>query len=602
MQGMSSKELRIAFLEFFQKHGHTVVPSSSLIPDDPSVLLTTAGMQQFKPYYTGAADPMVSPHPTLGGKSLGSRNAASIQKSFRTSDIDEVGDERHLTFFEMMGNFSFGGYFKKEAIAYGYDFLKNTLGLEIDYVTVFDPEKVPEGDWRKHGVPFDEESHKLWKGIGMPESKIRREGVDNFWGPTGGEGPCGPTTEIYIDGIEVWNIVFNQFYCDKTQKLTPLKIQGVDTGMGLERLAMVSQGKANIFETDLFADFISLLPKTGFTERSKRILADHVRAISFLISDGVLPSNKYAGYVLRRLIRRVIVHEYLYALGNYNIAEKTGIERIHTYALLKNVIENYKETYPELNERILKVFEEENKKFRKTLDIGLQELYRTDTIDAKSAFKLYESYGLPFEVIKELGRDKTRHLRRGDFDKEFEKHQAISRAGQERKFGGHGLLLDTGELKAANEAELERVTRLHTATHLLQAALRKVLGESVHQAGSDITAERTRFDFTFDRKLTPEELKQVEDLVNKAIQDDLTVSYEEMPYENAIQTGALHFAKEKYPPKVKVYTMDSKYPEPFSKELCGGPHVTHTGQVGKFKILKEESVGAGLRRLRAVLD
>lgn len=588
---MTSGEIREKFLKFFEQREHVAVPSSSLIPDDPSVLLTTAGMQQFKPYYTGAADPFNSPHPTLDGKPLGNKNAASIQKSFRTSDIDEVGDERHLTFFEMMGNFSFGGYFKKEAIRYAKEFF-DSVEIPIDYVTVFDPEKVPEGDWRKHGVQFDEESYRLWKEIGMPESKIRREGVDNFWGPTGGEGPCGPTTEIYIDGIEVWNIVFNQFYCDKDAKLTPLKIQGVDTGMGLERLAMVSQGKQHIFQTDLFQPLMEFLP-IDLEERIKRIFADHIRAIAFLLSDGVRPSNKETGYVLRRLIRRVLVYEYM----EHNVfgaaAEK----------MLSKVTELYGHIYSELNERtIQEEFEKEKDKFSQTLRQGLKELERTKEITAVSAFKLYESFGLPYEIIKEIGGVRAENLERGEFDKEFEKHREISRAGLERKFGGHGLILDTGELKAANEEELDKVIRLHTATHLMQAALRKVLGDSVHQAGSDITAERTRFDFTFDRKLTPEELKLVEDLVNKAIEDDLVVSYEEMPYEQAIQTGALYFTREKYPPKVKVYTMDSKYPEPFSKELCGGPHVTHTGQVGKFKILKEESVGAGLRRIRAILE
>ncbi len=598
---MTSGELRKSFLDYFRDHGHVIVPSSSLIPDDPSVLLTTAGMQQFKPYYTGQADPFHSPHPTLGGKSLGSKNAVSVQKSFRTSDIDEVGDERHLTFFEMLGNFSFGGYFKKEAIAYGYDFLKNVLGLEIDYVTVFDPEKVPEGDWRKHGVPFDEESWRLWKEIGMPESKIRREGIDNFWGPTGGEGPCGPTTEIYVDGIEVWNIVFNQFYCDKDAKLMSLKIQGVDTGMGLERLAMVVQKKPTIFETDLFAPIIEILPN-DLVMQIKRVLADHLRASVFLIADGVRPSNKEVGYILRRLLRRVLAYQSIYDIHADLFAEATKV-----------VEEKFGVRYPEVKDpRILEVMELERDKFKAATTLGISVLNRivweTKEELTKKLFNVYQEFGLnielAFEILNKKGAKITQEQEvelKKLFHEEFKKHKEISRAGQERKFGGHGLLLDTGELKAANEEELAKVTRLHTATHLLQAALRKVLGDTVYQAGSDITAERTRFDFTFERKLTPEEIQQVEDLVNKAIQDDLQVTYEEMPYEEAVKTDALHFAKEKYPSKVKVYTMDSKYPEPFSKELCGGPHVEHTLQIGRFRIIKEEGVAAGIRRIRAIV-
>lgn len=615
--------MREKFFDFFRERGHTIVPSSSLIPDDPSVLLTTAGMQQFKPYYTGQADPMVSSHPTLSGKSLGSYNTASIQKCFRTSDIDEVGDERHLTFFEMMGNFSFGGYFKREAIAYAYDFLKNVLGLEIDYVTVFDPAKVPEGDWRKHGVPFDEESYGLWKEIGMPESKIRREGIDNFWGPTGKEGPCGPTTEIYIEGIEVWNIVFNQFYCDKDAKLTPLKIQGVDTGMGLERLAMVSQGVPTIFDADLFTvPFGRLLSTPGGADirsRSNRILFDHLRGSIFLLADGVRPSNKEAGYVLRRVIRRLLVHS-----KKLFIPQKSVIEAIN------NVIKFYEDFYSELKDNqqvILREFEREANKFALTLEKGLKEFdkrypgAKTQRVIpgrplqsfivgqrvGKDAFDLYQSCGFPVEVIKELLEERLYQFDENEFRakvaEEFERHREISRAGQERKFGGHGLLLDTGELKAVDEEELKIVTRLHTATHLTQAALRKVLGERLHQAGSDITAERMRFDFTFDRKLTPEELQQVVDWVNEVIRRDVPMEYKEMPYEEAIHTGALYFEKEKYPPMVKVYrAYDPQTGEVFSKELCGGPHVTHTGELGKFKILKEEAVGAGVRRLRAVVQ
>jgi len=585
---MSSEEIRRKFLDFFKGRGHTIVSSSSLIPDDPSVLLTTAGMQQFKKYYTGELDPM---------KDFGAKNTTSVQKCFRTSDIDEVGDESHLTFFEMLGNFSFGGYFKEDAIKYGYEFIKDVMGLEIDYVTVFDPEKVSAGDWRKT-VPFDQESYEIWKKLGMPESKIRREGIDNFWGPTGNEGPCGPTTEIYVRGVEIWNIVFNQYYAegvdpvrgpaslDAGRRLRRLASNGVDTGMGLERLAMISQNAPTIFETDLFKPLMEFLPRDMDT-RTKRIFADHARGIAFLVSDGVRPSNKEAGYVLRRLMRRIIVYG--------------GVEM---YTLFQRIVGVYGVSYPDLKRDIInQVFEEEWGRFEKTLSLGLKELDRMDMIGAKSAFKLYESFGLPYEIIKERGGIKTNNLTREDFDAEFKKHQEISRAGKEAKFGGHGLYLKTGEVTVKDKSELEKVTRLHTATHLTHAALRAVLGPEVKQNGSDITVERTRFDFNFPRKVTPEELKKVEAWVNEAIKKNLVVEWRETSYEDAIKEGALGFFRQKYPPRVKVYTMyDKKTGEVYSKELCGGPHVDHTGIIVSFKIVKEEAVSAGVRRIRGVAE
>lgn len=548
------------------------MPSSSLMPDDPSVLFTTAGMQQFKPYYTGKADPM---------KDFGSLNTASIQKSIRTSDIDEVGDESHLTFFEMLGNFSFGGYFKKEAIKLGYEFITKELGLEIDHVTVFAGE---------NGIPADDESEKIWKSLDL-KIKIKKMSLaDNFWGPTGDEGPCGPTTEIYVkssassQAVEIWNIVFNQYYCQKDKKLIPLEKPGIDTGMGLERLAMMVQKKENIFETDLLHPLLYRLPDDLSLE-TKRIIADHVRAISFLITDGVLPSNKDQGYVLRRLMRRIITQ-----------AEIHG--EIDFGALFGWVREAYDKFYPGLDQTvIMSTFDAEEQKFKKTLKHGLKELARYQSIDVAQAFKLYESYGLPFEVIKEIGGEKAKNLKREDFDAEFRKHQEESQKGAQKKFGGHGLLLDTGELKAANEEEVKIVTRLHTATHLLHASLRKILGPEVKQAGSDITAKRLRFDFTFPRKLTTEEVKRAEDLVNEVIQKNMKVTKEEMPYEEAVKTGALSFFKLKYPPKVNVYSVGD-----FSKELCGGPHVSHSSEIGHFKITKEEAVSAGVRRIRAIVE
>ncbi|MBI1971659.1 MAG: alanine--tRNA ligase [Candidatus Wildermuthbacteria bacterium] len=561
---MISKEIREKYLNFFKERGHAVVPSSSLIPDDPSVLLTTAGMQQFKPYFVGKADPM---------KDFGSFNTASIQKSFRTSDIDEVGDERHLTFFEMLGNFSFGGYFKQEAIAYAHDFLTKELGLTIQYVTVF------EGDEQ---VPADDESARIWKGVDS-FVEIKKAGrADNFWGPTGKEGPCGPTTEIYIANTEIWNIVFNEYYCRSDGTLENLKTPGVDTGMGLERLAMVAQAKQSIFQTDLFEPLLSLLSDVA-DERKKRIIADHARAIAFLISDGVRPSNKGAGYILRRLMRRVIAYGY------------------EAESILQRVVQLYGMPYSELKEDvILQEFRNEKEKFQKALEQGVKEIEKMNVITAPVAFQMYQSFGVPFEVTKEFGGTRAQSLTRDDFEKEFAKHQEISRAGRERKFGGHGLLLDTGELKAANEEELKIVTRLHTATHLLQASLRKVLGDGVRQAGSDITAERTRFDFTFPRKLTPDEIRDVEQVLNGAIEGDLNVEFREMPFEEARATGALYSPKEKYPSRVKVYSVvDEKTGEVFSREFCGGPHVGHTAEIGRVKIMKEEGVSAGTRRIRA---
>ena len=577
---MTSKELRTKFLEFYEKRGHVIVPSSSLIPDDPSVLITTAGMQQFKPYYTGAADPLTSIHPSLG-KTLGSKNAVSAQKSFRTSDIDEVGDVNHLTFFEMLGNFSFGGYFKEEAIRSAYDFFKE-IGVPIHYVTVF------EGDEK---IPKDVESRKIWEELGVVDIREATRG-DNFWGPTGKEGPCGPTTEIYVNSTEVWNIVFNEYYCKPDGVFEKLATPGVDTGMGLERLAMVSQGKNHLFETDLFAFLMELTPDS-IDDRTQRIIADHMRAVVFLLADGVRPANKEAGYVLRRLIRRVAVYEHL-------MHEKV----FSMESLIPAIQEKFGEVYPEIqNPDIITEFKKEKEKFEITLVQGLKELDKKEQIDAKSAFYLYETFGLPFEIIKEVGGIRAGNLLEQDFEQEFEKHREISRAGREKKFGGHGLILDTGELKAATKEEVEIVTRLHTATHLLQTALQKILGESVHQDGSDITAERTRFDFTFDRKLTPEELLRVEDMVNQAIQSDLQVTFEEMSYKDAVATGALYFKRQKYPAQVKVYSMtDSHSKEVFSREFCGGPHVERTREIGKFRIKKQESVSAGVRRIRGVVE
>lgn len=576
---MNHLEIREKFINFFKEKGHVLVPSSSLLPTDPSVLFTTAGVQQFKPYYLGQADPL---------KDFGSKNVISIQKSLRTVDIEEVGDNSHITFFEMLGYFSFGDYFKKETIEWTYEFLTNFLGFKKERLkpTVF------AGDDQ---APFDQESFDVWQSLGFSKEEIGLgERADNFWGPVGNEGPCGPANEIYIDGIEIGTLVFNEYFSDQAKKLTPLKQKGVDVGLGLERIAIFSQKVSSLYETDFFTPIIFEIRGKNLYDYTKnvpseRIIADHLRSSIFLIADGVRPSNVEQGYILRRLLRRVIRHAKL-----LNQSEDL-------YQRVINVMKHdiYAGIYPDLktkSKEILEVIVAEKEKFAKSLDRGLKEFNKLSSISSKQAFDLYTTYGFPIELIEEMAQEKGLEIDLSDFEKELESHKAKSRAGAEKKFGGHGLLLDTGELKAATEEEVKVVTRLHTATHLLHASLRKILGEEARQAGSDITAERLRFDFSFPRKLTAEEIKKVEDLVNEVVQKDLLVTKEEMPYEEAVKTGALSFFKQKYPAMVNVYSVDD-----FSKELCGGPHVSHTGEIGKFKITKEEAISAGTRRIRAVI-
>jgi len=565
---MDSNEIRKSFLDFFLKKEHKIVLSSSLLPTDPSVLFTTAGMQQFKPYYTEEKSPYGD-------------NVATCQKCVRTSDIEEVGDERHLTFFEMLGNFSFGGYFKKEAITLAKEFL-DSLKVKIEYVTVF------EGDSE---VPKDIETIGVWKELGFTEEKGNLHlcpKAENFWGPTGDEGPCGPTTEIYAGGIEIWNIVFNEYYCDKNKKLKKLEKPGVDTGMGLERLAMVMQGKKTVFGTDLFSSLIEEIEKEskiGYEDNPKmfRIIADHVKSAVFLASEGIIPSNIEQGYVLRRLLRRAIRYGKLLKMPKGFIID-----------LAKKIVKTYGDNYPDLNEKekeIIKVIKEEDRKFEKTLEKGIKELEvqitenKSKVLSAKTVFDLYQSYGFPLELTSELAKEQGFEIDEQGFNEELSKHQEISRAGALKKFGGVG-----------KEATYD-ATKLHTATHLLQQALRKVLGNSVHQMGSDINSERLRFDFSYDKKLTPEELKEVESIVNEKIQEDLEVKMEEMEYKEAVKAGALAFFKQKYPKIVSVYSVGK-----FSKEICAGPHVKRASELGRFKIKKEESSSAGVRRIKAVLE
>lgn len=523
-----------------------IVPSSSLAPEgDSSVLFTTAGMQQFKPYYLGERD---------AKKDFGSLNTVSAQRCVRTSDIDEVGDERHLTFFEMLGNFSFGGYWKLEAIKYAHEFVTKEMSLKIDYVTVFKGED---------GVPEDTESAEIWKSID-PNIEIRKAGrEDNFWGPTGEEGPCGPTTEVYVNDIEIWNIVFNEFYQNRDKSLVPLKVKGIDTGMGLERLVMVSQGVPTVFETDLFAPLIASLGD-HIPMRVKRIIADHSRAIEAMIGDGVLPSNKDRGYILRRLIRRVLVYAHKYNL-----------------------------TIPIESE----VFGEEKARFDKTLSEGLKQ-FEKGVIDP---FILFTTYGFPFELTKELAFEKGIELNEDEFWAKFKDHQEISKAGMEQKFKG-GL---------AGHSEME--IKYHSATHLLHQALHDVLGDEVEQRGSNITAERLRFDFSFPRKMTEEEKSEVERIVNEKIKEALPVKSIVLDKDEAIKSGARHLFNEKYPDKVTVYYIGESLDSAYSKEFCGGPHVANTAELylpfrakskggSPFKIVKEEAVSAGVRRIKAVFE
>lgn len=545
---MESQEIRKRFLTFFEKKGHKVVPSSSLVTDDPSVLFTTAGMQQFKPYYIGKKDPR---------EDFGTLSTASAQKSVRTSDIEEVGDESHLTFFEMLGNFSFGGYFKEEAIKYAHEFVTKEMKLKIDYVSVFGG----EGE-----VPADLESEQIWKSIDK-NIEVKKFGrADNFWGPTGEEGPCGPTTEVYVDGVEIWNIVFNEFYQHPDKHLEPLPVKGIDTGMGLERLTMVVQKKDNLFETDFF------VPLLSNSDRSGRIIADHVRSAVFMISDGVEPSNTERGYVLRRLLRRAHIH-----------ARKTNTDLLEIADKVMNH-PTYKHIYkfdPETSKKI----STEIKKFEKTLDEGLKKFEK-----GLDPFILFTTYGFPYELTKELAEEKGIEIDESEFQGKFEKHREVSKAGMEQKF--------KGGLAGHSEQEI----KYHTATHLLHQALRDVLGTSVQQKGSNITTERLRFDFAFNRKLTDEEKKKVEKIVNEKIKECLPVNKIVLPKEEAEQTGALHFFGDKYGDEVSIYYIGHDFEHAYSKEYCGGPHTSNTLELGKFKIDKEEAVSAGVRRIKATLQ
>ena len=640
----TADDLRALFLNFMQKKGHALIPSASIIPEnDPTVLFTTAGMHPLVPYLQGQKHPM--------GKRL-----TDVQKCIRTGDIDEVGDNSHLTFFEMLGNWSLGDYFKKEAISWSWEFLTSPeyLGIEPERLAF----SVFAGD---EDCPRDEEAASYWKQAGVKEDHIfflPKE--NNWWGPAGITGPCGPDSEMFIITdkppcgpdcspacdcgryLEIWNDVFMQYDKQKDGTFKPLSQKNVDTGMGLERTFCVLKGVKSVYDTSIFAGIIGKIQELSGkkygsdeeTTRAIRIIADHMRTATFIIGDdrGVTPSNVDQGYVLRRLIRRAVRH-----------GMKLGMPQGFTCEIAKVIIAQYKATYPELEshgEFILEQLKLEEERFSRTLKKGVAEFEKVvgnirrtrealeaakaektpesagklrptpemqpiiaalkdgtatdemfdqvlstlDTIDGRSAFKLYDTYGFPIEITTEMAAEQGLKVDTEGFDERFKQHQATSHAGAEHRFKGG--LADASEETA----------KLHTATHLLQAALRKVLGDEVHQKGSNITAERLRFDFSFGRKMTDEEKAEVEKLVNEAIQAAVPVVCEEMTVAEARAQGAMGLFESKYGERVKVYTMGK-----YSKEICGGPHARNTGDLKSFKIKKEEASSAGVRRIKAVI-
>ena len=582
---MKAIEIRNKFLKFFKEHGHSIIPSAPLIPEnDASVLFTTAGMQPLVPYLLGEKHPE------------GTR-IADFQKCVRTNDIEEVGDNRHLTYFEMLGNWSLGDYFKEESIQMSFDFLTKELQIPVEKLSV----TCFAGD---EDCPKDEVSANIWKKVGIPEERIYFYGKDDNWWIAGEEGPCGPDTEMFYDTgkeacgpdcqpscdcgkyVEIWNNVFMEYFKDKNG-YSKLKQKNVDTGLGLERAAMLLQGKETPFDTELFEPVMKKLEELQKVDKieSRRIIAEHLRSSMMIICDGGRPSNIDRGYVLRRLIRRMIRH-----------MNKLEIDLNELSTLIEINVENLKEMYPDLEknkETIKNVIIEEKNKFVKTLSHGEREFEKEikklkeqniDTISGRIVFRLYDTYGFPPEVTKELAEENGFKADLKEFDKLFKEHQEKSRQGAEHKFKG-GLA-----------DQNEKTVSYHTATHLLHEALREVLGEHVKQSGSNITEERLRFDFTHPQKMTKEEIQKVEDLVNEQIKKDLQVKCEEMSYEDAKKSGAIGLFTDKYGDKVKVYTIGD-----FSKEICGGPHVTHTGNMGTFKIKKEESSSSGVRRIKAVL-
>ena len=593
---LTANELRQKFIDFFVSKGHTQISGASLIPEnDPTVLFTTAGMHPLVPYILGADHP--------AGKRL-----VNYQKCIRTGDIEAVGDPHHLTFFEMLGNWSLGDYFKKEAIAFSHEFLTRVLGLSIEELSV----TVFAGD---DEVPRDEVAYEMWKSLGLPEDRIYFLGrEDNWWGPAGETGPCGPDTEMFIDTgrpscgddcrpgcscgkyFEIWNDVFMGYKKNADGSYEEMSRKCVDTGMGIERTIAILQGKRSVYETEVFAPIIREIERLSAkhygddeaNDTSIRILADHVRTSVFILGDqrGVAPSNVGQGYILRRLIRRAVRH-----------GHKLGIEGAFLGRLAPIVFDLYGAPYPEIiqnREFILKELAAEEAKFSETLAKGEREFEKMlpnllkgkdRIISGRTAFKLYDTYGYPLELTAELAAEHGFTVDEAGFNVAFEKHQEISRSGASQQFKG-GL---------ADHSE--RTTALHTATHLLHQALRMVLGDHVGQKGSNITVDRLRFDFTHPAAMTAEEIAKVEEIVNEQIKRDLPITCTTMSLKEAQEAGAIALFEGRYDEQVKVYSAGD-----FSKEVCGGPHVEHTGQLGHFKIAKEQSSSAGVRRIRATLE
>lgn len=577
--------LKDMYIDFFVRHGHVQIPSSPVVPEnDPSVLFNTAGMQPLIPYLLG------EPHP------CGTR-LCDYQKCIRTNDLDNIGDTYHHTFFEMLGNWSLGDYFKKEAISWSFEFLTKVLNIPVDRlaVTVFAGNEY---------IPFDEESYNLWREMGIPEERIAKIS-DNFW-IAGEAGPCGPDTEMFYfrsndtipekfdpeDGrwVEIWNDVFMQFYKDKDGHISELPKKNVDTGMGFERVVAVLEGVTDNYQSSVWRDVIAVIEEISGKKyeenpESMRIIADHIRTSVFISADksGIKPSNTDQGYILRRLIRRAIRH-----------AKKLGIDINSNFeeVVANKIIDKYASYYSELVENkdvVLEVLKNEKIKFCRTLEKGLKEFEKiankSENIDGVTAFHLFDTYGFPLELTVELASEKGLKVDVEGFKNKFKEHQELSRTASSGKFKG-GL---------ASGGEIE--TKYHTATHLLNAALKEVVSKDCHQKGSNITSERMRFDFSCDHKLTDEEKKSVEDLVNKWIDEGLNVTVREMKKEDAIKSGAECMFIEKYPDIVTVYSIGD-----VSHELCGGPHVKNTRELGHFKIVKEEASSAGIRRIKAVLE
>jgi alanyl-tRNA synthetase len=590
---MKAKELRKKYIDFFVKKGHAVIKSAPLVPEnDPTVLFTTAGMHPLVPYLLGEKHPL--------GKRL-----VNYQKCIRTGDIEEVGDPVHLTFFEMLGNWSLGDYFKKEAIEYSFEFLTSPEWLNISLdkfaVTVFAGNE---------DAPFDEEAYNLWKKLGVPENRIaKRPKKDNWWDPAGQTGPCGPDTEMFFwtgktpppeiftpDDklwVEIWNDVFMQYNKNAEGKYEPLAQRNVDTGMGVERVTAILQGKASCYDTEIFSplfeklDLIRGVSAPAERNNSERIVVEHIRAATFIMADGVTPGNVDQAYVLRRLIRRAIRE-----------ARKLGVTEFFTSSLAEVVVNTLSDVYSELSAnaaRIKEEFEREERQFEQTLEKGTKEFEKliarvpehvqNKAISGKNAFFLYETYGFPIELTEEMASERGFKVDKEGFNAAYEKHQELSRKGAEQKFKGG--LADNSDATAS----------LHTATHLLHEALRRTLGTHVAQRGSNITSERLRFDFCHEDKMTDEQIKKVEDIVNDVITRKLPVICEEMTVADAKEKGAIGLFGDRYGEIVRVFSVGD-----YSKEICGGPHAKNTGELGRFKILKEESSSRGVRRIKAVLQ